>query len=171
MPVRMPVHYDAVPRTVIVRGPAGPTGATGPTGPGVPDGGATGEVLAKASGTDQDTAWTGLGDAAALDVGTGSGTVAAGDDSRLVAAVPGTRTVSAGTGLTGGGDLTANRSLALGSAAVASLALADTAVQPATAALTGTPTAPTAAPGTDTTQIATTAFVEARASTLRGGTP
>lgn len=42
-------------------GPAGPTGATGATGPagvGVPTGGATGQVLSKASGTDYDTEWT-----------------------------------------------------------------------------------------------------------------
>lgn len=39
------------------------------------------------------------------------------------------RSISAGTGLTGGGDLTANRSLALNAASVASLAKADTAVQ------------------------------------------
>lgn len=40
----------------------------------------------------------------------------------------------------------------------------------ASPALTGTPTAPTATAGTNTTQIATTAFVEARASTIDGGT-
>lgn len=41
-------------------GPQGPTGATGPQGPagvGVPAGGATGQVLAKASATDFDTEW------------------------------------------------------------------------------------------------------------------
>lgn len=38
-------------------GPAGATGATGPAGPGVPAGGAPGEVLAKASGSDYDTEW------------------------------------------------------------------------------------------------------------------
>ena len=41
----------------VVRGPAGPTG---PAGPGTPAGGATGRVLAKASATDYDTAWTDL---------------------------------------------------------------------------------------------------------------
>lgn len=39
-------------------GPAGPTGPAGPAGPGVPTGGSTGQVLAKASGTDYDTEWT-----------------------------------------------------------------------------------------------------------------
>jgi len=40
----------------------------------------------------------------------------------------------------------------------------------ASPALTGTPTAPTQAPGNDSTRIATTAFVEARASAIDGGT-
>ena len=40
----------------------------------------------------------------------------------------------------------------------------------ASPALTGNPTAPTQAPGNDSTRIATTAFVEARVSTIRGGT-
>lgn len=44
--------------------------------------------------------------------------------------VPNSRTVTVGTGLTGGGDLTANRSFALSSGSIASLAKADTAVQP-----------------------------------------
>jgi len=39
-------------------GPQGAQGAQGPTGPGVPDGGTTGQVLVKVSGTDQDTEWT-----------------------------------------------------------------------------------------------------------------
>jgi hypothetical protein len=58
-------------------------------GPGVPTGGAAGEVLAKASATDLDTAWTGLpadGDAAdptMRRLGTGASDAAAGDDARL----------------------------------------------------------------------------------------
>lgn len=55
----------------------------------------------------------GLGDAATKDTGTTAGTVAAGNDSRITGAVQTTRTVSAGTGLTGGGDLSANRTLAI----------------------------------------------------------
>jgi len=47
-------------------------------------------------------------------------------------AVPNTRQITASTGLTGGGNLSADRTLALSSASQASLALADTAVQPAT---------------------------------------
>ena len=44
-------------------------------------------------------------------------------------------TLTAGTGLTGGGDISANRTFALNAASIASLALADTAVQPADLAL------------------------------------
>jgi len=47
------------------------------------------------------------------------------------------RTLTAGTGLTGGGNLTANRTFALNASSIASLALADTAVQPARAINTG----------------------------------
>jgi collagen triple helix repeat protein len=39
-------------------GATGPIGLTGATGAGVPTGGSTGQVLAKASGTNYDTAWT-----------------------------------------------------------------------------------------------------------------
>lgn len=38
-------------------GPTGPSGPSGPSGEGVPAGGTTGQVLAKASGTDYDTEW------------------------------------------------------------------------------------------------------------------
>lgn len=40
----------------------------------------------------------------------------------------------------------------------------------ASPALTGNPTAPTQSPGNDSTRIATTAFVQERARTIRGGT-
>jgi len=56
----------------------------------------------------------GLGDSAIRNVGVVIGTVAAGDDSRIVNAVPNTRTVTAGNGLAGGGGLTNNIVLALG---------------------------------------------------------
>ncbi|QXO13124.1 minor tail protein [Gordonia phage Jojo24] len=52
-------------------------------------------------------------DIARLPVGTGSTQVAAGNDSRITGAVPNTRTVSAGTGLSGGGALDANRTLSV----------------------------------------------------------
>lgn len=81
---------------------------------------------------------TGLGGAATKNVGTTAGTVAAGDDSRFtdartptahkashatgggdalapadIGAVPTSRSISAGTGLSGGGDLSANRTLSV----------------------------------------------------------
>lgn len=59
-------------------------------------------------------------------ISTVSGLQTALDDKALQAT-----TISAGTGLTGGGTLAANRSIALSSTSIASLALADTAVQPA----------------------------------------
>lgn len=70
-----------------------------------------------------------LGDAALLDVGTTAGTVAAGNDPRLVGAVPNTRSVNAGTGLTGGGALSGNVTLALSQATLDSLELAGSALQ------------------------------------------
>lgn len=51
----------------------------------------------------------------------------AGLDAKANAAI----TITAGTGLTGGGTLAANRTIALSSTSIASLALADTSVQPA----------------------------------------
>lgn len=53
-------------------------------------------------------------------------------------AVQPARAINSGTGLTGGGSLAADRTLALDAASIASLALADTAVQPARNLTTGT---------------------------------
>ena len=53
-------------------------------------------------------------------------------------AVQPARTITAGTGLTGGGTLAANRSIALNSSSIASLLLADSAVQPADLATVAT---------------------------------
>lgn len=39
------------------RGPSGSAGAAGPMGPGIPAGGTTGQILAKASGDDFDFEW------------------------------------------------------------------------------------------------------------------
>lgn len=52
-------------------------------------------------------------DPARLPIGTGAGTVAAGDDARIAAAVPNTRSITAGTGLSGGGALDTNRTLSV----------------------------------------------------------
>lgn len=56
----------------------------------------------------------GLGDASLKNVGTLAGTVAAGDDSRIVNATPNSRTIYAGSGLSGGGNLAADRTISLG---------------------------------------------------------
>lgn len=52
--------------------------------------------------------------------------------------VKGDRTISAGTGLTGGGSLAANRTIALSSTSISSLGKADTAVQPGSLATVAT---------------------------------
>ena len=52
-------------------------------------------------------------DALGLKIGTTETTAAAGNDSRIVNAVPNTRSITAGTGLSGGGNLTANRTLSV----------------------------------------------------------
>jgi hypothetical protein len=81
------------------------------------------------------------------------------------------RTIAAGTGLAGGGDLSANRTISLNAGSIASLGLADTAVQPAgltpyaplaSPTFTGVPAAPTAAASANTTQLATTAYVKSQ---------
>ena len=67
------------------------------------------------------TAGTGLSGGGSLEAdrtltvnyGTAAGTAAQGNDSRIVNAVPNTRTITAGTGLTGGGTLDANRTLTI----------------------------------------------------------
>lgn len=96
-------------------GPKGDTGATGPAGTttwaGITDKPSTFTPSAHThSGAD---ITTGTVPYANLPVGTAASTVAAGNDSRITGAVPNTRTVTAGTGLSGGGDLTANRTLAV----------------------------------------------------------
>jgi hypothetical protein len=71
-----------------------------------------------------------------------------------------TRSIAAGTGLTGGGDLSANRTISLSAGSIASLAKADESAPLDSPALTGNPTAPTPAAQDNDTSIATTAFVQ-----------
>ena len=73
-------------------GPAGAAGATGPAGPGVVPGGTANQVLTKINATDYNTQWT---------------TPATGGVSTA-------RVLTAGNGLTGGGDLSANRTFDVG---------------------------------------------------------
>ncbi len=94
--------------------------------------------------------------------------------------VPTSRTLTAGTGLTGGGDLTADRTFAVaygttaGTAAQGNDSRITGAAPLANPTFTGTPAAPTATGGTNTTQIATTAFVTtaaaAKENTITAGT-
>lgn len=78
---------DIIKRTALIEVRIGPRGRAGEDGGGsgasLPAGGTTGQVLAKESNTDGDADWQSLGGAAALNVGTTSGTVCAGDDLRL----------------------------------------------------------------------------------------
>jgi hypothetical protein len=69
----------------------------------------------------------GLGTAATANIGTAAGTVAAGDDPRIVNAVPNTRTVTAGNGLTGGGALINNVTLNMGTPSTLSIFSTNTA--------------------------------------------
>lgn len=78
-------------------GPTGPAGPTGPMGPGVPAGGATHSLLAKSSLVDGETEWVSKIDTSVLPT----------------SVVMTSRTISTGAGLTGGGDLSANRTLAV----------------------------------------------------------
>ena len=64
------------------------TGGVGPAGPGIATGGTAGQMLTKNSATNFDTAWS-------------------------AAPVPTVRLVGTGTGLLGGGDLSANRTLSV----------------------------------------------------------
>lgn len=68
-----------------------------------------------------------------------------------IGAVPTARTVTAGTGLSGGGDLSANRTLTVDTAVIAPLA---------SPALTGNPTVPTQTAGTNNTRAASTAYAD-----------
>ena len=56
----------------------------------------------------------GLGNSATLNVGSSGGTVAAGDDYRIVTATPNTRNVRAGWGLIGGGNLQGDITISMG---------------------------------------------------------
>lgn len=89
---------------------------------GLPVGGTTGQYLRKSSATDFDAGWDTV---TASDVGADAAGTAAGLVGALTAAdvgaVPTSRTVSAGTGLSGGGDLSANRTLALAAIAAGSV--------------------------------------------------
>lgn len=157
-------------------------GPAGPTGPGVPVGGATGQVLAKASATNFDTQWVDPEAAAAGDHGALSGLAnddhpqyhndARGDaryaplahdhdaDYEAIGAAAGA--VSAHAAAPSAHPISGVDGLAAALALLAPLA---------SPALTGTPTAPTALAGTASTQLATTAFVAAAIAALLNSAP
>lgn len=56
----------------------------------------------------------GLGSSSTLNVGSIANTVASGDDVRIVNSVPNSRTITAGSGLFGGGNLTQDRTISVG---------------------------------------------------------
>ena len=103
-------------------GEPGPPGDPGPPGEGVPEGGAAGQVLAKASGDDFDTAWTAASApglhaathaAAGLDPVTLTQAQITGLSAALAAKADDTTTITPTAPLTGGGDLSTNRTLAV----------------------------------------------------------
>ena len=110
------VDYQPILRTELVTGAAGPTGSqgpAGPVGPGVVTGGFTGQVLAKKSNANYDTEWvTGGGGGAAIWGGI-AGTLSNQTDlqSALDAKALKITAITAGTGLTGGGDFSASRTI------------------------------------------------------------
>ena len=109
------------------QGPAGAAGSNGTNGQGVPIGGTTGQVLRKVSGTNYDTEWAtggGGGVSSWNDLTDKPATFPPSSHTHPISEVTNLQTsldgkvatsrqISAGTGLTGGGDLTADRTLAV----------------------------------------------------------
>ena len=111
------VDYQPILRTELVTGAAGPTGSqgpAGPVGPGVVTGGFTGQVLAKKTNNDYDTEWvTGGGGGGAAIWGGITGTLSNQTDLQTVLDAKALKitAITAGTGLTGGGDLSQSRTI------------------------------------------------------------
>jgi hypothetical protein len=112
-----------------IQGPKGDTGATGATGAkgdkgdtgdpgadgvGVPAGGTTGQLLAKASNSDYDDEWVDAPNSAVWGLITGTLSTQTDLQTVLDAKAIKTRQIISGGGLTGGGDLSADRTLAVG---------------------------------------------------------
>jgi hypothetical protein len=95
----------------------GPAGAAGSPGPGVPAGGGAGQTLQKATAADFDTAWTTPtpGGVTSFNERVGAIDLLMADVAGALGYVPvaPSRSVLAGTGLAGGGDLSADRTLSL----------------------------------------------------------
>jgi hypothetical protein len=99
------------------QGIQGPVGDTGPVGPGVPPAGAAGQVLQKATAADFDTTWVTPtpGGVTSFNTRTGAVVLLFADVTGALGYTPvaTTRSVLAGTGLSGGGDLSADLTLSL----------------------------------------------------------
>jgi len=113
------VDNQPILRTEIIAGAAGPTGSqgpAGPAGPGVVTGGFTGQVLAKKTNADYDTEWiTGGGGGGSAIWGGIAGTLSNQTDLQTVLDAKALKitAITAGTGLTGGGDLSASRTISM----------------------------------------------------------
>jgi hypothetical protein len=98
-------------------GTPGSVGPPGPTGPGVPLGGTTGQALQKKSAADFDTIWVtpAAGGVTKFNTRTGDIVLSLADVTGALGYTPAsaTRQVLTGSGLTGGGDLSADRTLSL----------------------------------------------------------
>ena len=111
--------YQPILRTELVTGAAGPTGSqgpAGPAGPGVVTGGFTGQVLAKKTNADYDTEWvTGGGGGGAAIWGGITGTLSNQTDLQTVLDSKALKitAITAGTGLTGGGDFSQSRTISM----------------------------------------------------------
>jgi len=111
------VDYQPILRTELVTGAAGPTGSqgpAGPVGPGVVTGGFTGQVLAKKTNADYDTEWiTGGGGGGSAIWGGIAGTLSNQTDLQTVLDAKALKitAITVGTGLTGGGDFSASRTI------------------------------------------------------------
>jgi hypothetical protein len=98
-------------------GAPGAPGQVGPPGPGVPPGGSTGQALQKQSAADFDTIWVtpAAGGVTKFNTRTGDITLSTADVTTALGYSPvsAARQILTGSGLTGGGDLSSDRTLSL----------------------------------------------------------
>jgi hypothetical protein len=106
-----------IPGTPGAPGTPGSAGPPGPVGPGVPPGGSTGQALQKQSAADFDTVWVtpAAGGVTKFNTRTGDITLSTADVTTALGYTPAStaRQILTGSGLTGGGDLSIDRTLSL----------------------------------------------------------